>query len=176
MPSSETSVPIWEPHNISTILRTPLTLKIPSGYAISPLTNNYILMPLISQSSSPGYGNRPQGAGRSFDIPKSGDIPIVAFDEVSTKMVKTDSMINTVVPERKFLERWGPPSRVSKKGKAGPLEAGRGKYSPPANPERVTSEGLERRNNGVYLSEIKYTINSIDCKNIVNKNQETPGI
>ena len=91
-------------------------------------------------------------------------------------MVKTDSMINTVVPERKFLERWGPPSRVSKKGEAGPLEAGRGKYSPPANPERVTSEVLERRNNGVHLSEIKDTINSIDCKNIVNKNQETPGI
>jgi hypothetical protein len=32
----------------------------------------------------------------------------------------------------------GYPSRVSRKGKAGPLEAGRGKYSPPANPERVT--------------------------------------
>jgi UDP-N-acetyl-D-glucosamine dehydrogenase len=31
---------------------------------------------------------------------------------------------------------------VSGKGKAGPLEAGRGKYSPPANPERVTLEAL----------------------------------
>jgi hypothetical protein len=33
-------------------------------------------------------------------------MPIVRFDEVSTKMVGTDAMINTVVPERKFLERW----------------------------------------------------------------------
>jgi hypothetical protein len=43
----------------------------------------------------------------------------------------------------------GYPSRGSRKGKAGPLEAGRGKYSPPANPERVTSEALKRRDNGV---------------------------
>jgi hypothetical protein len=63
---------------------------------------------------------------------------------------------------------------VSREGKAGPLEAGRGKYSPPANSERVTSEGLKRRDNGVHLSKIKYTINSIDCKNIVVKDQETP--
>jgi len=39
----------------------------------------------------------------------------------------------------------GYPSRVSGKGKAGPLEAGRGKYSPPANPERVTLEALSER-------------------------------
>jgi hypothetical protein len=30
-------------------------------------------------------------------------------------------------------------------GKAGPLETGRGKYSPPASPERVTSEALSER-------------------------------
>ena len=36
----------------------------------------------------------------------------------------------------------GYPSRVSGKGKAGPLETGRGKYSPSANPERVTLEAL----------------------------------
>jgi hypothetical protein len=63
---------------------------------------------------------------------------------------------------------------VSRKGKAGPLEAGRGKYSPPANPERVTSEGLKRRDKGVRLLKIKYEINSIACKNIVHKTQETP--
>jgi hypothetical protein len=33
---------------------------------------------------------------------------------------------------------------VSRKGKASPLEAGRGRYSPPANPERVTSKVLEK--------------------------------
>jgi len=38
---------------------------------------------------------------------------------------------------------------VSRKGKASPLEAGRGKYSPPASPERVTSEALKRRDRGV---------------------------
>jgi hypothetical protein len=43
----------------------------------------------------------------------------------------------------------GYPSRVSRKGKAGPLEAGRGKYSPPANPERVALEPLKRRNSRV---------------------------
>jgi hypothetical protein len=68
----------------------------------------------------------------------------------------------------------GDPSRVSRKGKASPLEAGRGKYSPPANPERVTSEGLKRRDKGVYISKIKYAINSIGYKNIANKSQETP--
>jgi len=68
----------------------------------------------------------------------------------------------------------GYPSRGSRKGKAGPLEAGRGKYSPPANPERVTSEGLKRRDKGVHLSEIKNTINSIDYKKNCQQNQETP--
>jgi hypothetical protein len=63
---------------------------------------------------------------------------------------------------------------VSRKGKAGPLEAGRGKYSPPANPERVTSEGLKRRDKGVHHLNIKYEINSIVCKNIVKKSQEIP--
>jgi len=41
---------------------------------------------------------------------------------------------------------------VSRKGKAGPLEAGRGKYSPPASPERVTSEALKGRDKGFPLT------------------------
>ncbi|MFQ6078490.1 MAG: hypothetical protein ACE5NJ_05060 [Thermodesulfobacteriota bacterium] len=62
----------------------------------------------------------------------------------------------------------GYPSRVSREGKAGPLEAGRGKYSPPANPERVTSEGLKRRDKGVHMSKIGYGIKArklqhLDC-------------
>jgi hypothetical protein len=68
---------------------------------------------------------------------------------------------NTVVPERKFPE------------KASPLEAGRGKYSPPANPERVTSEGLKRRDKGVHVSKQRYFINSTGDKNIASKSQET---
>ncbi|MFH1624962.1 MAG: hypothetical protein ABID54_07375 [Pseudomonadota bacterium] len=42
----------------------------------------------------------------------------------------------------------GVPSRVSREGKASPSEAGRGKYSPPANPERVTAEALSEGING----------------------------
>ena len=35
-----------------------------------------------------------------------------------------------------------PKGSAERKGKASPLEAGRGEYSPPANPERVTSKGV----------------------------------
>ncbi|MFH1625323.1 MAG: hypothetical protein ABID54_09250, partial [Pseudomonadota bacterium] len=46
------------------------------------------------------------------------------------------------------------PSRVSRKGKASPSEAGRGRYSPPASPERVTAEVPERRDKGVHLHNV----------------------
>ncbi|MFB0505530.1 MAG: hypothetical protein ACETWT_02240 [Thermodesulfobacteriota bacterium] len=65
---------------------------------------------------------------------------------------------------------------MSRKGKASPLEAGRGKYSPPANPERVTSEGLKRRDKGVHVSKQKYLINSTGYQNIADKSQETSDI
>jgi len=55
---------------------------------------------------------------------------------------------NTVVHER-LAGEVGHPSRVSRKGKASPLEGGRGKYSPPASPERVTSGAFERRGDSV---------------------------
>jgi hypothetical protein len=63
----------------------------------------------------------------------------------------------SVGSERSLLEKWGTHrgfaelvlSPVEGKGKASPLEAGRGKYSPPANLERVTSEALKRRDKGV---------------------------
>jgi hypothetical protein len=38
-------------------------------------------------------------------FPKAAMISIVTFDEASTKLVGTDAMMNTVIPERKFLER-----------------------------------------------------------------------
>jgi hypothetical protein len=63
---------------------------------------------------------------------------------------------------------------MSREGKAGPLEAGRGKYSPPANPERVTSKALKRRDNGVLLRKTESLIESKAYRNPVNKNQETP--
>jgi hypothetical protein len=63
---------------------------------------------------------------------------------------------------------------VSRKGKAGPLEAGRGKHSPPANPERVTSEALKRRDNAVLLGKPESEIISIGYKNAPSKIQETP--
>ena len=67
-----------------------------------------------------------------------------------------------------------PKGSAERKGKAGPLEAGRGKYSPPASPEGVTSEALKRRDNSVRISKIKYIINSTCYKNIVRNSQETP--
>jgi len=51
---------------------------------------------------------------------------------------------STIIHER-LAGEVGYPSRVSREGKAGPSEAGKGKYSPPANPERVTSGASERR-------------------------------
>jgi len=56
------------------------------------------------------------------------------------------------VPERNLLEQSAVGgSRVSRKGKARPSEAGRGKYSPPANPDRVTAEAMKRRNEGFHF-------------------------
>jgi hypothetical protein len=63
---------------------------------------------------------------------------------------------------------------VSGKGKAGPLEVGRGKYSPPANPERVTSKALKRRDNGVLSTKTESFMKSKGYSNPTNKNQETP--
>jgi hypothetical protein len=65
---------------------------------------------------------------------------------------------------------------VSRKGKTGPLEAGRGKYSPPANPGRVTSEALKRRDNGVLSGKTESLMRSADYRIPANKNQETPDI
>jgi hypothetical protein len=68
---------------------------------------------------------------------------------------------NMFVHERSLLEKWGTHrgragfdvSSAEREGKAGPLETGGGKYSPPARPERVTSQVL---NEGtiVFLSQI----------------------
>jgi hypothetical protein len=63
---------------------------------------------------------------------------------------------------------------MSGKGKAGPSEAGRGKYSPPANPERVTSEALKRRDNGVLSRKTESIMKSKGYRNPANKKQETP--
>ncbi len=52
----------------------------------------------------------------------------------------------------------GDPSRVSRKGKARPLEPGRGKHSPPANLERVTAGALERKGNGGSPHEIEISL------------------
>ncbi len=52
----------------------------------------------------------------------------------------------------------GYPSRVSRKGKASPSEAGRGKYSPPASPERVTSKALKRKDKGFPLLKIDFAL------------------
>jgi hypothetical protein len=53
-------------------------------------------------------------------------------------------------PRAKLLGAVGYPPRVSRKGKAPPLERGKGKYSPPANPERVTAKALKRGDKGSF--------------------------
>ena len=65
-------------------------------------------------------------------------------------------------------------SSAERKGKAGPLEAGRGKYSPPANPGRVTSEALKQGDNGVLSGKTESAMKSRAYRNRSNKNQETP--
>ncbi|MFH1625708.1 MAG: prenyltransferase [Pseudomonadota bacterium] len=67
-------------------------------------------------------------------------------------------------------------SRVSRKGKASPEEAGRGKYSPPASPERVTAEVPERRDRGVHLTSYRLSLKSWCWENASLKLQETPVI
>jgi hypothetical protein len=77
-------------------------------------------------------------------------------DLIQQKQVKTS---------RRFLSYWGTPlslsdirgsggapPRVSRKGKAPPLERGRGRHSSLANPGRVTARASEQRDNGVHLS------------------------
>ena len=48
-----------------------------------------------------------------------------------------------------ICERSGAPNEGEQEGKAPPLERGRGKYSPSASPERVTSKALKRRDSSV---------------------------
>jgi hypothetical protein len=61
---------------------------------------------------------------------------------------------NTNIHER-LAGEVGHPSRVSREGKAGPSEAGWGKYSPPASPERVTSGASERRDDSALLRRLE---------------------
>jgi len=54
--------------------------------------------------------------------------------------------VEPIISERRLAGSSGVPIEVSRKGKASPLEAGRGKYSPPANPigslRKPWSEGI----------------------------------
>ncbi|MCW3992784.1 MAG: hypothetical protein NWE79_08740, partial [Candidatus Bathyarchaeota archaeon] len=63
---------------------------------------------------------------------------------------------------------------MSREGKAGPSEAGRGKYSPPANPERVTAGASERRGAGVLLPRSKKGKIFKDYENTRCESPETP--
>jgi len=81
--------------------------------------------------------------------------------------------VNTVVTER-LAGEVGHPPMVSRKGKTRPSEPGRGKVSPPANPERVTSGASERKDNGVHNRKLQSTISSTGTKDDAPKSQETP--
>jgi hypothetical protein len=62
------------------------------------------------------------------------------------------STLSSIRPE--LMAEGRPKGAVEGKGKVGPLGAGRDKYSPPVNPEKVTSEVLKRRNSGVTYRNI----------------------
>ena len=66
----------------------------------------------------------------------------------------------------------GYPSRVSRKGKAGPLEAGRGKYSP--GPRKGHFGGIEAKKQRSHVLKFLFPIKSNTYKNICIKTQETP--
>ncbi|MFH1624658.1 MAG: hypothetical protein ABID54_05815 [Pseudomonadota bacterium] len=63
---------------------------------------------------------------------------------------------------------------MSRKGKASPSEAGRGKYSPPASPDRVTAEVPERRDKWVHLNNARLEIKSRCSGNTSAQTRETP--
>ncbi|KPK46461.1 MAG: hypothetical protein AMK74_00200 [Nitrospira bacterium SM23_35] len=76
---------------------------------------------------------------------------------------------------RSFLSFWRTPLSMSAicRRSGVPIE---GKHSPPANPERVTSEALKRRDNGVLSGKIESVMKSKSYRDPSNKNYETPEI
>jgi hypothetical protein len=59
--------------------------------------------------------------------------------------------VEAFISERKLAGSSGAPIEVSRKGKAPPLERGRGKVFPACEPDRVTAEAVKRRNNGFHF-------------------------
>ena len=51
-----------------------------------------------------------------------------------------------------ICERSGEPTKGKQEGKAPAESGGRGKYSPPATPERVTSKALKRGDNSILTA------------------------
>jgi hypothetical protein len=58
--------------------------------------------------------------------------------------------VKPIISERILAESSGAPIEVSRKGKAPPLERGRGKTFPTCEPDRVTAEAVKRGNNGFH--------------------------
>ncbi|MFH1624166.1 MAG: hypothetical protein ABID54_03300 [Pseudomonadota bacterium] len=67
----------------------------------------------------------------------------------------------------------GYPIEGEQEGESQPEEAGRGKYSPPAGPERVTAEVPERRDKGVHLHNAGLLMNSRCSENTSPETRET---
>jgi len=65
---------------------------------------------------------------------------------------------------------------VDRKGKAGPFEAGRGKYSPLANPEEGHFGGIEAKKQRSHVLKFRFPIKLDTYKDISIKTQETPEI
>jgi len=68
----------------------------------------------------------------------------------------------------------GDPSKASRKGKAPPLERGRGKLSPPASLSWVTARAWERRDKRIHSVNPSFSTKPKSWKNGTLKNGVTP--
>ena len=80
-------------------------------------------------------------------------------------------MEDTVVRGRNVLERWSSNRGLKVEGSIRPN--GRGKYSPPVNPEGITSQGIEAKKQRSHLPKYFFPIQSSNYKNMLIKTQET---
>ncbi len=78
-------------------------------------------------------------------------------NSILIRLVFPEFGVEPVISERTLAVSSGEPIEVSRKGKAPPLERGRGKAFPACEPDRVTAEAVKRRNNGFALTEFGFT-------------------
>jgi len=87
-----------------------------------------------------------------LDKTKTHIIAVIIINDAPYDLLEfPDLLVNSIIAERRLAESNGVPIEVSRKGKAPPLERGRGKYSPSANPIGSLRKPYKRRNDGIHL-------------------------